>query len=268
MLTPLNKTFDITPIELTSVEILDREIKILSCLLQEHSFQAIMKTQSEFIHSATNSDILAICIQQHQQLNMEFLGESKALITRLLKSYRIQPSTITLDRFLKHFQSDLLEQGGKCLEVRSLERIFDGILTNAQYQLFEKEIGFNSAIIYPIHCYEGELIGYAVYFYLNEHQPIKKNLPFISQLLETIIQPLYDSKTHTFFSRIQRVSDYIPDLTPTEKKIARALLDAHPYATIAENMHISINTVKTHVKHIFTKFNVGSKIELAKKLNI
>ncbi|HHS99246.1 MAG TPA: LuxR family transcriptional regulator [Thiomicrospira sp.] len=267
MLTPLNKRAKMKSSELTPKEISDKEIHILSCLLQEHSFQAIMKTQSEFIHSATNSDILAICIQQQQKLSMEFLGQEKEQLVKLLKYYRLKPTTINLLEFIKHFQSDLIEQGGNYLEVHSLERIFDGILTNSQYQLFEKEIGFHSAIIYPLHCYQGERIGYAVYFYLNKHQPFKENLPHITHLLETIIQPLYDSSTKTFFSRNQRISDITPELTPTEKRITRKLMNAHSYAAIAEEMNISINTVKTHVKHIFAKFKVSSKMELANKLN-
>ncbi|MEA3404316.1 MAG: hypothetical protein U9R28_01080 [Pseudomonadota bacterium] len=135
MLNPLNEINKTSNTELTTAEISAKEIHILSCLLQEHSFQAIMKTQSEFIHSTTNSDILAICIQQQQQLSMEFLGQAKQQLIQLLKYYRIKPKTISLNRFIKHFQSDLLEQGGKCLEVHSLERIFDGILTQNQYQL-------------------------------------------------------------------------------------------------------------------------------------
>lgn len=56
-------------------------------------------------------------------------------------------------------------------------------------------------------------------------------------------------------------------LTSKEKQILKKLLAAKSYAEISEELNISVNTVKTHVKHIYSKYEVNSKLELANKVN-
>ncbi len=52
------------------------------------------------------------------------------------------------------------------------------------------------------------------------------------------------------------------ELTPREKQTAALACLGFTNQEIAENMVISTNTVKTHVRHILNKFNVSSKTEL------
>lgn len=54
-------------------------------------------------------------------------------------------------------------------------------------------------------------------------------------------------------------------LTKQEKKICLRLYQGGSYQTIAEKEHISINTVRYHVKNLYTKFDVRNKIELLNK---
>ena len=55
-------------------------------------------------------------------------------------------------------------------------------------------------------------------------------------------------------------------LTKQEKKIASKVLSGKSYPNIASDLDISINTLKSHMKNIFNKYNVNSKVELFKKL--
>lgn len=51
-------------------------------------------------------------------------------------------------------------------------------------------------------------------------------------------------------------------LTPREQEIAWLTAQGHTNRQIAENLVISTETVKTHVRHVLDKFNVNSKADL------
>ncbi len=55
-------------------------------------------------------------------------------------------------------------------------------------------------------------------------------------------------------------------LTKRETDILVLLLNKHTYNQIATSMNISLNTVKTHIKHIYSKFGVDTKKELIYKV--
>ena len=52
-------------------------------------------------------------------------------------------------------------------------------------------------------------------------------------------------------------------LTPTEVEVAEHAADGLSTAEIAEVMFVSPNTVKTHLKHVYRKLDVHSRVELA-----
>ena len=252
--------------ELSQNNINEKIISIQSQLIKGHSFQAIMKANTEFIHDATNADIMAICINHQKQLSIDFLGTSKKQLLILLKKYNIQPQSLMIDDLLTHYHSDLLVNKRQALEIDSLEKVFDGLLNKLQYQQLESELGFSTSFAYPLYTSKGGHIGYALYFYLNNHCPHVNNLQPMTDLLQRIILPLYDRHTQTFYSKCIRIVNQPLHLTHTEKRIVRKLLEAKTYKIIATEMYVSINTIKTHMKHIFEKFEVNSKIELFNKL--
>ena len=56
------------------------------------------------------------------------------------------------------------------------------------------------------------------------------------------------------------------ELTPRERQTAALACLGHTNSEIAEMMVISTNTVKTHMRHVLRKFDVGSKSELREVL--
>jgi DNA-binding CsgD family transcriptional regulator len=56
-------------------------------------------------------------------------------------------------------------------------------------------------------------------------------------------------------------------LTNKEIEIFTLLLNKYRYNQIASEMNISLNTVKTHIKHIYSKIDVSSKKELLSKIS-
>jgi len=248
-------------------KIINEKIIDIQCqLIKGHSFQAIMKANTEFIYGITNASIMAICINHQQQLSIDFLGTSKKQLLLLLKKHNIQAQSLMIDDLLTHYHSDLLANKRQALEINSLEKVFDGLLNKVQYQQLESELGFSTSFAYPLYTAKGDHIGYALYFYLNNHCPHVNNLQPMTDFLQRIILPLYDRHTQTFYSKCIRTVNQPLHLTPTEKRIIRKLLAAKTYNTIADEMYVSINTIKTHMKHIFEKFEINSKIELFNKL--
>ncbi len=60
--------------------------------------------------------------------------------------------------------------------------------------------------------------------------------------------------------------DESTELTPKEKEILKALSKGLRYKEIALEMQISMDTVRTHVRHIYEKLHVQSRIEAVNKI--
>jgi len=58
-------------------------------------------------------------------------------------------------------------------------------------------------------------------------------------------------------------ADY--DLTPHESRLLKLLVDGHNYTTAAEELRVSYNTVKFHMRQIYAKLQVHSKSEAVAK---
>ncbi len=55
------------------------------------------------------------------------------------------------------------------------------------------------------------------------------------------------------------------DLTPHELRLLKLLVDGHNYTTAAEELKVSYNTIKFHMRHIYEKLQVHSKSEAVAK---
>ncbi|MEP6925008.1 MAG: response regulator transcription factor [Pyrinomonadaceae bacterium] len=55
------------------------------------------------------------------------------------------------------------------------------------------------------------------------------------------------------------------DLTPHETRLLKLLCEGHNYTTAAEELGVSYNTIKFHMRHIYEKLQVHSKSEAVSK---
>lgn len=67
------------------------------------------------------------------------------------------------------------------------------------------------------------------------------------------------------FQKKSPIDDY-PDLTPKEKEILKELSKGLRYKEIADVLTISMDTVRTHVRHIYEKLHVQSRMEAVNKV--
>ena len=55
------------------------------------------------------------------------------------------------------------------------------------------------------------------------------------------------------------------ELTPHEIRLLRMLVEGHSYKTAANELHVSVNTIKFHLRHIYEKLQVHTKSEAVAK---
>jgi DNA-binding NarL/FixJ family response regulator len=76
--------------------------------------------------------------------------------------------------------------------------------------------------------------------------------------------PSIAKKIFAFFGNKNKVLDA---LSEREHEIAKTILDGLSYKLIADELYISIDTVRAHIRNIYKKLNINSKSELFKMYN-
>ncbi|MDF2905019.1 MAG: transcriptional regulator, LuxR family [Herbinix sp.] len=77
---------------------------------------------------------------------------------------------------------------------------------------------------------------------------------------------LFSELPPTEQSKIIRTVKLIEHLTERESEIATLLMQGRTYKMIAAKLYLSENTIKTHIKNIYSKLQVRNKTELINKL--
>jgi DNA-binding NarL/FixJ family response regulator len=72
-------------------------------------------------------------------------------------------------------------------------------------------------------------------------------------------------KVINYFRQIQKPSSDVEKLTPREQEVLTLLAKGYPYKIIADNLGISINTMRVHLRAIYDKLHVHSRTEATVK---
>jgi DNA-binding NarL/FixJ family response regulator len=75
------------------------------------------------------------------------------------------------------------------------------------------------------------------------------------------MSPEVASKVIKLFREVRPPERVEYDLTPHELRLLKLLVDGYNYVTAAEELNISYNTIKFHVRNIYDKLQVHSKSE-------
>ena len=54
------------------------------------------------------------------------------------------------------------------------------------------------------------------------------------------------------------------DLTPHETRLLKLLVEGHNYTTAAVELNVSYNTIKFHIRNIFDKLQVRSRVQASR----
>jgi DNA-binding NarL/FixJ family response regulator len=95
-------------------------------------------------------------------------------------------------------------------------------------------------------------------------------LRLLESLKETVaggapMSPEVASRVITLFREIRPPERADYELTPHETRLLKLLVEGYNYTTSAQELGVSINTIKFHMRHIYDKLQVHSKSEAVAK---
>lgn len=253
--------------EIEDKQILHKIIDLQSCIIQGRDIKALLHKNINFYLEKSGADIITVYIHEEEHVNIDYILERHRHFAHLFKKYILNKKNFKWDRFVqncdKHFSSKMGHD-----KITDLHQIFRGFLSKKESKEFTNELNMKNAVMMPMYHYDNqEIIGYVCYFFQSDTDIEIKKLEEVKISFQTILQSLYDREHTTYFTKCIRIDEDMKLLTPQEKKIVRKVLEGVSYPEVSAILGISINTLKTHMKNIFNKYNVNSKIELYNKLN-
>ncbi|MEA2048507.1 MAG: helix-turn-helix transcriptional regulator [Campylobacterota bacterium] len=257
------------PIPINDPKILHKMIELQGCIIEGRSVKAILHKNIDYFLEQSGADMITIYMHEHGMVNPEYILEKEKLLTHLLKKYIFNKKNFKWETFVancdKHFASGIDHE-----QITELYTLFRSFISKREATSFTEELQMKSAIMIPLYAFDDKeiIIGYTCFIFQSDNVHCMEQLQIIKTILETLLRPLYDKKINTLYTKCIRIDEEMNLLTNQEKKIVKQVLTGASYATIAKSLNISINTLKTHMKNIFNKSNVNSKIELFNKYYI
>lgn len=83
--------------------------------------------------------------------------------------------------------------------------------------------------------------------------------PISSQIARKVIEA---------FTKKEKTNDYFQELSRREQEMLEQLSKGYRYKEIAEKLYVSIETVRTHIRNIYEKLQVNSRVEALKKTGL
>lgn len=103
--------------------------------------------------------------------------------------------------------------------------------------------------------------------YLLKKTPWEKLVQALKEAVEggSPMSPEVARRVINLFREIKPPKEASYELTPHEVRLLRMLVEGHSYKTAAAELHVSVNTIKFHLRHIYDKLQVHTKSEAVAK---
>ena len=252
---------------ISDTKILHRIINLQSCIIQGRNINAMLHKDKSFYKKKTKADFIAIYVNENDHLKLEYVLEDHHQFHDLAEKYIFSHNNLPWNDFIKHCHLHF-NSNNTFYRTSNFGELFQGLISQKKADDLAKELKLKDTITMPMHDFDAkEVIGYICFMFQKEVNIDIEELEETKIIFQTILQPLHDSHHNIFYTKCIRVDDEFKLLTEQEKRIVKKVLNGKSYPEIAECVNVSINTVKTHMKNIFNKYHVNSKIELYKKLN-
>lgn len=252
---------------ITNNEILHKIIEIQGCIIQGKNLKAKLHQNRDYFLDIAEADVITICMNEHEIVRPDYILEKHRFFAHLLHKYVFENRSLAWNKFVKKYYYELIS-GKKYFHTNDLYDIFKGLLTKKETEAFNEELQMKSAFLMPLFNFDNkEIFGLVCFLYRTDVTADIDKLHQVQVLFQTLLQPLYDKQYSIIYNKLVRVDQNFSLLTEQEKRITKKVLTGMPYAEISKSLNISINTLKTHMKNIFNKYNVKSKMELYNKLN-
>jgi DNA-binding NarL/FixJ family response regulator len=103
--------------------------------------------------------------------------------------------------------------------------------------------------------------------YLLKKTPWEKLVEAMKEAVDggSPMSPEVARRVINLFREIKPPKEAAYELTPHEVRLLRMLVEGHSYKTAAAGLHVSVNTIKFHLRHIYDKLQVHTKSEAVAK---
>jgi DNA-binding NarL/FixJ family response regulator len=103
--------------------------------------------------------------------------------------------------------------------------------------------------------------------YLLKKTPWAKLVDALKEAVDggSPMSPEVARRVINLFREIKPPKEATYELTPHEVRLLRMLVEGHSYKTAANELHVSVNTIKFHLRHIYEKLQVHTKSEAVAK---
>lgn len=103
--------------------------------------------------------------------------------------------------------------------------------------------------------------------YLLKKTPWEKLVEALREAVDggSPMSPEVARRVINLFREIKPPKESAYELTPHEVRLLRMLVEGHSYKSAAAELHVSVNTIKFHLRHIYDKLQVHTKSEAVAK---
>jgi DNA-binding NarL/FixJ family response regulator len=103
--------------------------------------------------------------------------------------------------------------------------------------------------------------------YLLKKTPWEKLVEALREAVDggSPMSPEVARRVINLFREIKPPKEAAYELTPHEVRLLRMLVEGHSYKSAAAELHVSVNTIKFHLRHIYDKLQVHTKSEAVAK---
>jgi len=103
--------------------------------------------------------------------------------------------------------------------------------------------------------------------YLLKKTPWPKLVDALKEAVDggSPMSPEVARRVINLFREIKPPKEASYELTPHEVRLLRMLVEGHSYKTAANELKVSVNTIKFHLRHIYNKLQVHTKSEAVAK---
>jgi len=254
--------------EIEDKQILHKIIDFQSCIIEGRSMKVLLHTNTDFFLEKSGADIISIYMHEHEKVKLEYVLERHSHFAHLYKKYILDKNNFKWEKFVSNLDKYFVK-GITYNMTTDLYKLFRGFLNKKEAQSFTRELDMKSSIIMPIYSIDHKTkFGYVCFLFQEDKEPDLEKLEMVKKSFQTLLRPLYNKQSSALYSKFVRVDENMDMLTEQERKIVKIVLKGTSYPEVAKLLDISINTLKTHMKNIFNKYCVTSKVELLNKLHI
>jgi len=254
--------------EIEDKQLLNKIIDLQSSIIEGKNIKDLLDTNIDFFLEKSAADVISIYMHEHGKVKLEYILERDRHLAHLFKKYILDKNNLKWEKFVENLDKHFLES----MEFKittDLYKLFKGFLNKKDAQSFTSELNMKSSVMMPLYSVDRKTnLGYVCFLFQEDKKPDLEKLKMVQRSFQTLLRPLYNKVSNTIYNKCVRVDENMGILTTQERKIVKIVLKGLSYDQTAETLNISINTMKTHMKNIFYKYNVNSKVELFNKCHV